>query len=199
MPDLPGIPKDFSLTGYMDPAFKYFAEQTKLPIDEISPIIGGELYGAGTELVCDMLMKGLLSKAVQTCIGIGTTAYSIWGDGLSPRLRRELLEYGSHEVFRIIDPKPSDLIEIAECIENITNGIKSNDIELIMQGLFRTPDELKEAFEKVIPKTASEEIEDEDEDEEEYEAIEEDELEEDIDEDIEESDEDDETFEAIES
>ena len=110
MADLPGIPKDFSLTGYMDPAFKYFAEQTKLPIDEISPIIGGELYGAGTELVCDMLMKGLLSKAVQTCIGIGTTAYSIWGDGLSPRLRRELLEYGTHEVSRIIDPKPSDLI-----------------------------------------------------------------------------------------
>lgn len=203
------VDEPLTLTGYMDPAFKYFADQTGIGVSEISPMFGGEIYGAGIELVCDMVMKGLLSKGVQTCIGIGCTAYSLFGDGLSIRLKRELLELGTHEISRLIDPKPSDLIEIAECIESISSGISSGDIDLIVAGLFRSPEELKEMYERLTPLKSKTEEEisdvDEDEDEEEtFEAIEdedidEDDLDEDEDEDVEiEADGGDETYEVIE-
>ena len=83
------MPGELSLTAWLDPAMKYFAEQAKIPVDQYSSQVGGEGIGVTMEVIADFFTKGWLNKEIQTGAGLLASGYAIWGKDVPPRLRRE--------------------------------------------------------------------------------------------------------------
>lgn len=133
---------DIFLTAWLDPAMDWASKQTKLPPAELSPIFAGEAMATGIELVSDLAFSTLVGKLVQAGIGGAATLTALFAP-LTPRLRKELLELGSHGVGRIIDPKPQDIISIRADIEKIVEGATKGKPDIAVQGIFRTPKELE--------------------------------------------------------
>lgn len=134
---------DFALTQWLDPVFEYFARESGIPVGDYTAVAGGESIGAAEEAILDMLGTGLFGKIVQLVTGLGCTLGAIFSKGLSPRLKRELITWGQHSLTRVIDPKPSDLIELRMDIDKLVAGMKLGNSGVIFDALLRSPEELK--------------------------------------------------------
>jgi hypothetical protein len=134
---------DFSLTKWIDPLFGYFATQSGIPIEEYAAVAGGEGIGAAEEVIVDMLCTGLLGKIIQLATGLGCTLGAIYSKDLSQRLKRELIVWGQHSITRLIDPTPSDLLELRANIDKLVAGLKLGDAGRITDAFLRSPEELK--------------------------------------------------------
>lgn len=134
---------EVSITGWLDPALRYFAEQSGIPVDQYSSQIGGEGIGTALECVADFFTKGWLNKGIQFVAGLIASGYAIWGKEVPTRLRRELLALGTHELLRIVDPKPSDIIEARQSLDSFIRGIQRGDWNAALSSILRTPAELR--------------------------------------------------------
>jgi len=134
---------EVSITGWLDPALKYFAEQSGIPIDQYSSQVGGEGIGTALEVVADFFTKGWLNKAVQAAAGLIANGYAIWGKDVPMRLRRELLALGTHELLRIVDPKPSDVIEFRRSLDSFIRSATRGDWNAALSSVLRTPSEIQ--------------------------------------------------------
>jgi len=134
---------EISITGWLDPAFRYFAEQSGIPIDQYSSQVGGEGIGTALEVVADFFTKGWLNKAVQAVAGLIADGYAIWGKDVPMRLRRELLALGTHELLRIVDPKPSDVIEFRRSLDSFVRAAQRGDWNAALSSVLRTPSEIQ--------------------------------------------------------
>jgi len=137
-------PGEFTLTGWLDPLFDYFAKQADIPTADYTAVAGAEGIGASIEFVTDLFTKGLLNKAINFIVGLASAGYGIWGKPASIRLRRELITLGQHALTRVVDMKPSDALELRESIDKLTEGLKLGDTGMIAEALLRTPEELKQ-------------------------------------------------------
>ncbi|MHA1506314.1 MAG: hypothetical protein ACTSR0_03895 [Candidatus Asgardarchaeia archaeon] len=135
-----------ALTNWLDSALGVFARQAGIPVEEYSAYVGGEAIGNGLEIITDIFTKGWFNKTVQFLTGLIGTTYAIYGKGVSPRLRKELLAIGTHELLRIFDPKPSDLIELRNSIDQLVAGIKNKDWNAILNSMLRSPAEIQAYF-----------------------------------------------------
>jgi len=144
-----GKSPEISLTKWLDPALEYFAKQAGIPVDQYSAQVGGEGIGAGLEVVADFFTKGWLNKAIQGVSGLVATSYAVFGKDVPVRLRRELLAVGMHELLRIVDPKPSDVIEVTQSIHAFADAIKRGDVPAALESIFRTPAELEKMLKAV--------------------------------------------------
>lgn len=134
---------ELTLTSWLDPLFDYFAKESGIPVGEYTAVAGGEGIGTAEEAVLDLLGTGLLGKIIQFGTGLGCTLGAIFGKGLSPRLKRELITWGQHSLTRVIDPKPSDILELRMNIDKLVAGMKLGDAGRITDALLRSPEELK--------------------------------------------------------
>lgn len=134
---------ELSLTKWLDPVFAYFARESGIPVDQYTAVAGGEGIGATEEFILDLLGTGLLGKIVQFGTGLGCTLGGIFGKDISPRLKRELITWGQHSLTRIIDPTPSDILELRANIDKFVAGLKAGDISKITDAFLRSPEELK--------------------------------------------------------
>ena len=134
---------ELSLTSWLDPLFDYFARESGIPVSDYTAVAGGEGIGASEEAILDMLTTPLLSKIIQFGTGLGCTLGAIFGKGLSPRLKRELITWGQHSLSRLVDPKPSDLLELRANIDRLAAGMKLGNAGAIYDALLRSPEELK--------------------------------------------------------
>jgi hypothetical protein len=133
---------EFNITGWLDPALKYFADQAGIPVSDYSAQVGGEGIGVTLEAVADLFTKGWFNKAVQFVTGLIADGYAIWGKDVNIRLRRELLAMGTHELLRIVNPKPSEIIEARESLSSFINAVSRGDWNGALSTMLRTPDEL---------------------------------------------------------
>ncbi len=134
---------EVSITGWLDPALRYFAEQSGIPVDQYSSQVGGEGIGTALEVVADFFTKGWLNKAVQAAAGLIADGYAIWGKDVPMRLRRELLALGTHELLRIVDPKPSDVIEFRRSLDSFVRAAQRGDWNVALSSVLRTPSEIQ--------------------------------------------------------
>jgi len=150
----PYNPGEFTLTAWLDPALKFFADQAEIPVDQYVAQTGGEGIAAGIELVTDLFLTEFLNKLVQLGLGIGFGCYALWGKP-TPRLRRELVTMANHQISRIVDPKPRDIIAIRENIAKLAEGLARGRADIAMEGRFRKPEELAEMLEALgVPAVA---------------------------------------------
>jgi hypothetical protein len=131
------------LTKWLDPALDSLARQSGIPVDQFSSQVGGEGIGVGLEVISDMFTKGWLNKAIQGIAGLMATSYAIWGRGVPDRLRRELLALGTHELLRVSDPKPSDILELRSSIEEFSRAVANKDLNAALASVLRTPAEIQ--------------------------------------------------------
>jgi hypothetical protein len=135
--------REVSITSWLDPVFKYFAEQAGIPLDQYSSQVGGEGIGVGLEIIADFFTKGWLNKVIQAAAGLIADGYAIWGKDVPARLRRELLALGTHELLRFVDPKPSDVIEFQRSLSVSIDAIKRGDWNAFLASILRTPSEIQ--------------------------------------------------------
>ena len=138
--------REVSITGWLDPALDYFAKQSGIPVDQYSSQVGGEGIGTALEMVADFFTKGWLNKGVQFTAGLIANSYAIWGKDVPIRLRRELLALGHHELLRIANPKPSDIIEMRQSIESFIRAAQRGDWNTALASILRTPKEIQAMF-----------------------------------------------------
>jgi hypothetical protein len=137
---------EFNITGWLDPALKYFADQAGIPVSDYSAQVGGEGIGVALECIADLFTKGWFNKAIQFVTGLVATGYAVWGRDVNIRLRRELLALGTHELLRVVDPKPSDIIEARESLSKFISAVSRGDWNGALAAILRTPDELRNMF-----------------------------------------------------
>jgi hypothetical protein len=137
---------ELSITAWLDPVLKYFADQAKIPVDQYSAQVGGEGIATALEAAADFFTKGWLNKAIQFATGLIASGYAIWGKDVPTRLRRELLALGTHELFRVVDPKPSDIIEARESLTSFISALQRGDWNAALSSVLRTPAEIKAMF-----------------------------------------------------
>jgi hypothetical protein len=142
---------EVSITSWLDPVFKYFAEQSGIPLEQYSSQVGGEGIGVGLEIVADFFTKGWLNKAIQAVAGLIADGYAIWGKDVPTRLRRELLALGTHELLRFVDPKPSDVIEFQQSLSVSIDAMKRGDWNAFLASVLRTPSEIQTMAGAVAP------------------------------------------------
>ena len=147
--------REVSITGWLDPALDYFAKQSGIPVDQYSSQVGGEGIATGLEMVADFFTKGWLNKGVQFTAGLIANGYAIWGKDVPIRLRRELLALGHHELLRIANPKPSDIIEMRQSIESFIRAAQRGDWNTALASILRTPAEIQAMVGAVAPPASS--------------------------------------------
>jgi hypothetical protein len=150
--------REFSITGWLDPALKYFAEQAKIPVDQYSAQVGGEGIGNALEFIANLFTKGFLNKTIQFVTGLIADGYAIWGKDVPLRLRRELLALGTHELLRIINITPEEAVQFRESLDEFISAIQRGDWNAALASILKSPAELKAMFgltEKVTPPPAS--------------------------------------------
>ena len=134
---------EVSLTKWLDPALDYFAKEAGIPVADYSSQVGGEGIGNALEIAADFFTKGWLNKAIQGIAGLVADCYAIWGKNVPTRLRKELLGVGTHELLRIVDPKPSDLIEMRQSLQDFVAAAQRGDWNAAMASVLRSPAEIQ--------------------------------------------------------
>ncbi len=137
-------PGEFTLTGWLDPLFDYFAKQADIPLADYTAVAGAEGIGASIEFITDLFTKGLLNKAINFLVGITSAGYGIWGKPTPQRLRRELITLGQHALTRVVDMKPSDALELRQSIDTLVEGLRLGDTSRVAEALLRSPEELRQ-------------------------------------------------------
>jgi hypothetical protein len=134
---------ELSLTQWLDPVFDYFARQSGIPVDQYSAVAGGQGIGTTEEVIVDLFFTGLTGKIIQFATGLVTTLGGIFGGGIPTRLRRELITWGQHSLTRVIDPKPSDYVEVRNNINSLVSGLQLGNAGSITSAFIRSPAELQ--------------------------------------------------------
>ncbi|MBA7493305.1 hypothetical protein ES702_03863 [subsurface metagenome] len=137
---------DISITQWMDPALKYFADQARIPVSDFSSQVGGEGIGNALEMTANFFTKGWLNKAIQGLAGLIANSYAIWGKDVPTRLRKELLAVGTHELLRIADPSPKDVIEARQSLEDFIAATQRGDWNAALSSVLTTPAEIQAMF-----------------------------------------------------
>lgn len=140
-----------SLTSWLDPALKYFAEQSGIPVYDYSAQVGGEGIGNALEMTADFFTKGWLNRAIQGGAGLIASSYAVWGKDVPARLRKELLAIGTHEALRLVELKPGDIAEARMSLENFISAAQRGDWNTALSTVLTTPAEIQVAMGGIVP------------------------------------------------
>ncbi|GAI09722.1 unnamed protein product, partial [marine sediment metagenome] len=132
---------ELTLTSWMDPIFAYFATESGIPLADYSAMAGGEAIGSSIEVISDLTLQPLATKIIGALIGAASVGYGVWGKP-SMRLRKELVALGHHMLTRILDPTPSDIIDLRKNINDLLRGLRLGNMSIVTSALLRSPAEL---------------------------------------------------------
>lgn len=133
--------REISITGWLDPALKYFADQSGIPVYDYAAQVGGEGIGTSLELMADIFTKGWLNRLIQGGAGALASGYAVWGKDVPTRLRKELLALGTHEGLRVVN-NPLGVQADAESLRAFVEAVMRGDWNSALATMFRTPAEL---------------------------------------------------------
>jgi hypothetical protein len=139
--------ESFSITAWLEPVLGWFADQGKLNKEDYVSQTGAEAFANGIEAFADMFLSALGSKVVQTLAGIATGCYAIWGPGVGTRLKKELITLANHMEMRLIDPTPSQLVDLRKDIDNLIGGAKLGEPNMLANAFLRSTDEITKGIE----------------------------------------------------
>ena len=115
----------------------------KVPPAEVSTIYVSEGYAATIEALSDMFLTPMGSALTQTLVGVGLGAVGIALDDIPVRLRSELMEISSHEIFRLVDILPKRQAEVKGNVGDLVEGLKAGDVEKLKASFLKDFDTLK--------------------------------------------------------
>ena len=131
-----------SITSWLDPILNFFADKAGLPRDEHNAYVGGEIDANLAGIPTNLLSKGWLNKFIHFLAGVLAAGYGVFGKDVPPRLRRELIAFGEHELWRIAELRPEDIQEIKSSFDNFLNMAMSGNWSAALAQVLRTPAEL---------------------------------------------------------
>ena len=137
------------LTAWLDEFMRPLAEASGIPASELSIMFFGEGIGNLTEIIADWTTKGWFNRVVQGLVGLITCGYAIWGKGVDPRLRRELIEWGSHSASRALIINPRELPELVSSVEQSVDAALVGDVDAFINSIVRSPDEIASDIENI--------------------------------------------------
>ncbi len=146
---------EFTLTKWLDPILDYFAKEAGMPVEEYSSRVGGEGLGAAVEGITDYVARSWFSKLVQFIAGAAAGGYATFGKDVNPRLRKELLTFGLHELFRVVDPSPEEIVKMREEFQKFLDAVTRGDWQEALKWIIRSPEELKKPFEGLTAPTSA--------------------------------------------
>lgn len=141
---------EVSITGWLDPALKYFADQAGIPVYDYAAQVGGEGIATSLEVMADIFTKGWLNRLIQGGAGAIALSYSVWGKDVPTRLRKELLALGIHEGLRVVN-NPLSMTADAESLKAFVEAVMRGDWNAALASVLRTPGE----FGFAVPAPAS--------------------------------------------
>jgi hypothetical protein len=95
------------------------------------------------EVVSNIFTKGFLNKGIQFLAGLIADGYAIFGKDVSPRLRKELLAMGTHELLRIVTMTPDEVKEFQESLKMFMEAVQKGDWNSALASVLRTPSEVR--------------------------------------------------------
>jgi len=138
-----------SLTGWLDSLMEGPARVAGLAREELSSALGGEFGGRALEVLSDLFSKGWLSVVINAVAGGIALGYAIYGKDVSPRLRRELIEVGSH-----LASKALEVVKFAEfkaSLEAFAKYLSAGDIDGALSVILKSPAEVMATVVGVTP------------------------------------------------
>jgi len=133
------------LTEWMDKLNERWSELTGIPASELSTHLGGEMFGVITEAVAGWTTKGWLNKLVQGAAGVAATGYALVARDVNTRTRAELLQFGAHEMSRLVPMNPEEFEQLRKSFEDLTITAKTRGIAAALTTGLRTPAEIAKA------------------------------------------------------
>jgi len=140
-----------SITSWLDPILNFFADKAGLPRDEHNAYVGGEIVANLVGKPTDFLAKGFLNKLIHFIAGLIAAGYGVFGKDVPPRLRRELIAFGEHELWKIADLKPEDIREIQRSLSEFIRLASAGDWAAALSQVLTTPTELAMALGLAAP------------------------------------------------
>jgi len=140
-----------SITSWLDPILNFFADKAGLPRDEHNAYVGGEIVANLVGKPTDFLAKGFLNKLIHFIAGLIAAGYGVFGKDVPTRLRRELIAFGEHELWKIADLKPEDIREIQRSLSNFIRLASAGDWAAALSQVLTTPTELAMALGLATP------------------------------------------------
>jgi hypothetical protein len=140
-----------SITSWLDPILNFFADKAGLPRDEHNAYVGGEIVANLVGKPTDFLAKGFLNKLIHFIAGLIAAGYGVFGKDVPPRLRRELIAFGEHELWEIVDLKPEDIQGIQSSLSNFIRLASAGDWAAALSQVLTTPTELAMSLGLVAP------------------------------------------------
>lgn len=129
-----------TLTSWLDGLMADASRRTGIPREQLSAHVGGELIGTVLEVVGDLFSKGWLKVAVDALAGGIALGYAVYGRDVPERLRREMIQLGSHLAFRALE-----LVKFSEfwsSLQATAAAIKRGDINAALASVLKTPAEV---------------------------------------------------------
>jgi hypothetical protein len=117
--------------------------------EELSNAIGGELEGRVLEVISDLFSKGWLSVVVNAVAGGIALGYAIYGKDVSPRLRRELIEVGSHLAFKALEVVK--FVEFKASLDTFVKYLSTGNVDAALSTILKSPAEVMATVVGVAP------------------------------------------------
>jgi len=129
-----------TLTSWLDGLMADASRRTGIPREQLSAYVGGELIATALEVVGDLFSKGWLKVAVDALAGAIALGYGVYGRDVPERLRREMIQIGSHLAFRALE-----LVKFSEFWSSLrvtAEAIARGDINAALASVLKTPMEV---------------------------------------------------------
>jgi len=147
-------PGELSLTAWLDPALKYFAEQAGIPLEDYASTVGGIGEGFALNLITDVFTKGWLNRIIKLASGLIGTSYAVFGRDVPVRLRKDLLALGTTMALDGLASDPLKLKEDAESLAEFIKALQSGDVSRALATGLRTPGEISARLGMTAPAPA---------------------------------------------
>ena len=145
---------ELSLTAWLDPALKYFAEQAGIPLEDYASTVGGIGEGFGLNIITDIFTKGWLSRLIKLTSGLIGTSYAVFGKDVPVRLRKDLLALGTTMALSGLATDPLKLKEDAESLADFIKSLQAGDVSRALATGLRTPGEISARLGMAAPAPA---------------------------------------------
>jgi hypothetical protein len=128
------------LTSWLDPFMEGVSRNTGIPTAQLSSHVGGEFIGTLLERISATFSKGFMKLLIDIAAGGIAAGYAIYGKDVPERLRRELLQTGSHLLFRVLEA--IDFAQIYSSAKEFFGKLSVGDINGALSTVLRTPEEI---------------------------------------------------------
>jgi len=138
-----------TLTSWLDGLMAEASRRTGIPREQLSAHVGGELIGTVLEVVGGLFSKGWLRVVVDAVAGGIALGYGVYGRDVPERLRREMIQLGSHLAFRALE-----LVKFSEfwsSLQATADAIKRGDVNAALASILKTPTEVMAATVGLAP------------------------------------------------